>query len=718
MNPFQRRERAISLVELMVASAFFVLLFFVAVKMFKTIVQTSTQTRQRLDASTCAKEISEVLKTIPFDDLYSMDSDMKHPPTDLLPGIPNYYTPNYLFTGLTVIYYQDWDLNLSSPTFYGIERDVLNRGFSRFSVEVTHIVRPIIAQYRGVAPPRPWNPRMHFTQYNNCDREVTNLCFNDLDGDGRYWSRGETPQTNAKELVVKVYDNRGRVAQTETFFHTSSGLSSREIYSTKDPLMLRVPFGSSMRLTRGSSDIQKHLEYKSVFGLGYNDVRYEYLSDNDKGRTGDSAMVVNQSRLHEAEPDAPVSWKSGGDLGSLVLHVETPLTGEIQVFPYINGCGYPFNYDVKAFPDMTPFVTIPLGRQAHAPRDGLFLLDKTNDWKLVQDAFHNDPWLQNNDTFGYIILRKVIRDKSSVVVSSSSLFYSWVDWDVHPPIVSTAPVPSVYNVGLNPLLQVGVKEPNGGWMRDYNSCQFMDQRFSSFIIEKDNGFGFVEIATAMWSKDGATEPYSVSYPNRAKIDATRTSPLYAEMSLRLVDKDELPAVLPDYGTYRITCEFADAHLLKSSYTWVSTFKDGGGALSDFKVDLSTFVGPWGTFVANENNDASHRTVVPSGTSVNLGAIQLSGTGWGIKWETVKVKDCKDDLSDCTDVLGYSGPKPGNFQYGLYFDFGTPDNPNTRFSDKATYSFTKSGNRALVIFLETWKAPAVEINHIAWYLTVM
>ena len=714
------------MIELVVASALFIVLFYVTVGMFKNIVQTSTQTRQRLDASAYTKEIGEQLKTIPFDDLYAMDSAMKHPASYRLPGIGNYYDNDHVFREFEDIYYLDWDLSLSSPTFYGIEREVLKRGFSRFSVQVTRMVSPNTTTYWGTAWTRVWCPEQHFTKLMNCDREVQTLCYKDLDGDGKYWSRGETPQVDMKEVVVKLYDQRGRVAQTETFFHSSSVLSPRNTYSNKDPLSLKISFGASARLTRGSPEIKEHLEYKSLYGWDWFNTLYQYHSNNGRSRTGDLAMIVNQSKLHESTPDALVHWDSTGDLGSFVLQVETPLTGEIQVFPFISDSApYPFNSNVKEHPGTTPFVTIPLGRQAQSPRDNVFFLDHTNDWKRVQDAFHNDAWLKDNDTLAYVILRKVVRNKFNVVVSSSALFYSWVYWDVHPPVVSTAPVPGNYTVGLNPLLQVGVNEPwddsnPGSHMHGYEGSQSFLKDYFAFIIEKDNGFGFVQIATAMWSGegDGTTKPYSVSYRNRAEIDAHGWYMENFWVDLRLVDQDELPAVLPDYGKYRITCEFADAHVLKSSHTWVSEFNPGVGA-STFNVDVSTFVGPWGTFVANEDNKATNPTVVPFGTTVNLGAIQLWGTDWGIKWKSVKVEDCNANnfAEPCTDVLSFGGPNPGNLQYGLYFNFGTPDSPKTRFSDKATHSFKKLGYRVIRITLETWK-DNTEITLPVWYLNVI
>lgn len=123
-----KTSRGLSLVELAVGSVLIVLVFFGMVHMFKNIVLVSAQTRHRLDASTLTKEIAEDLKTIPFDDLYSLDSANKNPPKEV--NLSAQY-PLYLLK---------WSESGSLPRFNAIEIEVDRRGFSRFTVDVTYMI--------------------------------------------------------------------------------------------------------------------------------------------------------------------------------------------------------------------------------------------------------------------------------------------------------------------------------------------------------------------------------------------------------------------------------------------------------------------------------------------------------------------------------------------------------------------------------------------------
>ena len=560
---------------------------------------------------------------------------------------------------------------------------------------------------------------MHFTVENYCDSERADLCFEDrsVPSDGDFWDPGETPQTGLKQVVVKLYDTKGRVARTETFFHSLSGLTSEEFYADQNTLTMRIPWGHDFVATRGTDKIKEHLEYKSLFGFKKQNFRGGV--ENIYIRTGTTLMTINQSVLY----NDPIQWNPNVDLGSLTVHLETALVGEIQVFPYIRNSGTSsnFRYDVRATPDMDPYVSIPLVRQTHLPvlRDGLFVLDHTSDWLKVQNLFH-DPALSpelNGDSYPYIILRKILRDENGNITDRSALRYVNVDWDVNPPFVSTAPVPNPhYTRGLNPLLQVGIEDPyvedNGGLMRTYQGAQSFSRQFFSFIIRKKEVGSYVQIATAMWSADGATTPYSVSYLDRAGMDAASYAVQYRKLSLRLVNKDELPATLPDYGDYQFTCEFADQHFLKSSHTWESGFWEGtpGSAPT---VSVSTHAGDWSIF-ANPNSQANP-TVVTRGTTVNFRAILMSDDQWGILWETVTLEDCTPGAS-CLPILSYSGPNPGNYKYGLYFDFGTPDNPQTRFSNKATYAFSSTGIHRIKVSGQNTDGQSFQETN-AWYIDV-
>jgi len=717
------KQQGFSLTELVVSSVLISLVVLASLKGLSYLLKTTFQTTQRLDGIQLGKIMGEKLKGLPLDDLRSIDSENTNPPLN--------QPLAQVFGGTDAKrYLQKWDLSPSSPTFYAMRDDLLKSGFSRYTVQVTCMVR--ISD--GGTGSREWTPDRHFVSHTRCDRDVDDLCFKDLDADGQFWGRGETPQVNLKAVSVSLYDKKDRVIRKEVFVTSSSGLTPQR--GTDSAVELRVEMPG--RILPGTLGLKPHLEYKSLFGLDYGAIRYTHVHDLDYARLGTLPLVVNQSKKWEYVLTDPskglyerehtfISWPgTPNSLGNFDARVETTMTGEIEVFPYIDGRQYvldaygdplidpatglkkvhnppinDFGYDVRSDPNMPPFVTIPLTRQSGADRDTTFMLNETNEWKRVQDLFLSSSF-SNTDEIGYIIFRKKENGHFSNPV------WNHFVWDVHPPVVSSPPVTGVHQDGLSPLIEIGVHEHMGNWMHGYDGTQGFFENFFGFIIKKDG----VEVATCTW--DSGTPDYAVYYDFPEPTYAL--NPKLCNARVRLVDAEQLPSVLPGYGDYELTFEFCDRQYLKNWHTWTMTLAEGDPSVP-FEVEVSTYAGTWSGFFANENNSAALPTVIPRGVR-DLGSVLISHGAWGVRWKDVSLWDCDTATGlDCKEILRDGGVRPGGKKYGEYFSFGKSDFAKTRLSRNVTYDFQTTGDRVIKIKYKTWEPPYDEKTVNVWYLRV-
>jgi|GEM_PF-1220712 len=706
------QSAGLSLMELVVGSALFLILGMALIKGFVGLVDLSQKTRKKAEAATVAEEIATRLKAIPFDHLYSLDPRTMNPPRDSNNKIAvgqDHFDRDYLI---------QWDVARSSPTFYALNDLVLSAGYGYFTVSVRYMIRQSnisLSDSIRLGATVPWRYHRHHRtdelQVGGsptslavvCDPDNSNACFRDIDGDGTYYGPGETPQTGMKDVTVLLFDRNGKNVARSNFFQTETRLASMEKTHGSSQLKINVYRPIGALICKADGGRKEHLVYKSVRSINTDAYHRYYLWANKWVRcdTLDEDIWVNDSETGPTERVLRPKPENG-PLGNFFLQMETALQGDLYVWlfePTQPTSGVP-DPDPTVNPNAPPTAVIPLVRQA-GWRDDVFFADHTNPgWKTVQDALK----AVNLDRYIYIAFQKRYQGQASAF----SVFGLVVD--VHPPFVRTFPPPGPYP-GRSPLIEVEAEDPEAFWRVQYEGAQQIGREFMAYRIEGPAPIG------STWTYHGMGGPYTVSYDKKEWRDA-RSWQNTRIVKIRIVDEDELPSEWPSYGTYKFTAEFADLHCYKTSHSWTVDLWENPSDVTGPDVQISAQpalpLPDWATADTLFKDPSIDPTPVLSNRTYNFASVTLNDLGSGIKWKTVSLWVADDPAGTINKeqiLLHGSASNPGNKKFGFYFDFQYSDRP-TRLTKDVTYTFHDPPGkiRYIVIEAEDWRDNPVPPLH--------
>jgi len=684
----------------MVASVLILATIVSVVKISKGLWELSFGSQKETEASVLGESIVSKIRTMDFHDVYSIDSNDSR---TLI------YLPNSDFAKSVTFVSDDyripWNLSRSSSIFYAIEREMKEKGFERFTVQVTYLRRDSAFHARvvdyGHATPVPWQDISKTYNYwshtgwalDGCDDFDANLCFQDINQDGHYYGglkpdgttyvepKDEVPNSGLKHIVVKVYGKNNRVYTEKRTFLTSIGLDTREELETSGsdlPLTVLVPNTYSKLLSAETDGQKAHLELETERGEFWES--FSPLSGSMRMDNRISVVTVNRNKEGlESKRSVELPHKNTPLIGlklpgGFFLRFATQPSGRLEIYirRLNDGLGVPGSPG-----NTTPNYTLRLNEipsQNNA---------NTGDYMTV---YGDPPWDTDN------VLHRLSSDLNPEGVyhlwfrkvtdggKSSPFRHSVVVRDINPPICTKF---CTRGGGPSPLIEVEASDVDTGLRQDqksYGLC-FVESKISAIVIGNAPG------STVAWVNKGGN------------YDLVQTVPAPGENTwhvvYRLLDQDKLPSFL-GAGTHPLKFEFADIDGYRSSHSWTATIPN---YMSD-PDGPEIKVAPVGTV----DPDIGPKTILKKtigSTTVDrtslwdLRSITFQDDQSGINFKTLKVEHCSTDIgTDCQPILN-STFLPKNLKWGNYFIF-YPDKNFVRLSGEVTVKFTGYGGTTRVI----------------------
>lgn len=234
----------LTLVEVVIASAFLSVIIFGIVRVFQSHVSLVRKNVFLTRATTLAEEISSVVKSQPFDSIFSYDSSIPHPSKPVCCG--STFNP--------AAYLIDIDESPMKPVLNGFLAKVKAGGFDGFRIDVTFVRRDSsanVTEYLDGFVPWVFGggivvPALPGGIPGGCAALDSSLCFQDLNADQDYWDvvdeKPESPFTGLKLVTVKIIKAGEAVGVKEGNILSKWGLSGQEIGSGQSPLKLKINY--------------------------------------------------------------------------------------------------------------------------------------------------------------------------------------------------------------------------------------------------------------------------------------------------------------------------------------------------------------------------------------------------------------------------------------------------------------------------------------------
>jgi|GEM_PF-2561178 len=689
-------KRGVSLVELMVASVVVVLIMFSVLKVTRGLWEMWSVSRRETEASALGETIVSKIRGMDFYQVYSVDPDNKNPDYVVTPATRSAsgFDPNN--------YLLKWDVSPSSPTLYAIESDVKARGFEKFTIQVSYMVRNTVGFWNAnhnSAQSVPWKDLLpgeggsllSYSQLDGCSDVEPTLCFRDLSEDGQYYGgpklsapavyippQDEVPATGLKQVTVKVFGKKNRVYSEKRVYLMAGNLNTdKPLDSKSSDLEFNVSEpGAFLSLFAVTLALQPYLElpiYRSVPG------RY-FSGQLSAWRMDKTGLDVRLNDSVEGGPNRILNL-SGSYMGhNFHFAIGTQPSGTVAawVCPFI------------------PDGTAPNPWQSGGDPDFLFSIKDrlaANDYGDAVYVNRPDPGIEalmnrmdNQGVYELVLQKRTPQGNSGF---RRAILYR----DLTPPRLNYA---CHRGYGPAPFVQVEIEDDMTN-MSD-NKVRGVLDRLTAFIVQPEENAD-LNFSTVAWKGKGGDytlkemigPPLVASWQHRQS--GYDGGPLRV---FRLVDTEDLPSFLGQ-GRHKVVVQFGDFAGYKSSHSWIVDVPDytSDDTVPDLSID--TVMDPTLHGAKTVLLTPAGVTAVNSHDTVDFRSVTMQDPDSGIQCKSVRVEHYREigGVFDDLQTLLSESVRPGALKMGAYFIF-YPDQDIVRLSEKATAQFSAYAGQARTV----------------------